>query len=221
MKTLKLVLVRHGQTQHNVDGRLTGWGDPELDETGKAQAEALRDVLLENFPDTTAIYSSPLTRTRQTATPFAQAMKLEIKTHDDLKEYYFGEVEGMTIAEVREKYADTLKGWHSFDEPEFAWPGGETRMVFHTRVDRALWDIIVAEADRNETVAVFGHGAALAGFMAELQTGIPYHWREYLLQNCQFYVVEVHYTTVPVTKETCTLKVVRIGETVPVIDRKP
>lgn len=196
--------------------RLTGWGDPFLNEIGQQQALAVRDKLLTEFPQIDAIHSSPLTRAIQTATPLLEALQLPLTTHPDLKEYYFGEVEGMTFSEVQEKYGDLFKNWRSPDEPQFAWPGGETRMVFHTRVDQAIWNIIQTEAGQHKTVAIFGHGGALAGFIAELETGQPYLWRQFLLDNCEFYVVEVHFPTTPVTRENCTLQVAYKGKILPV-----
>lgn len=208
-------MVRHGRTEHNTALRLTGWGDPELDELGCEQAETVAAKLLEEFPGIGAIYASPLKRAQQTAAPIAERTGLQPRLHEGLKELYFGEVEGMTIPEVRAAHPNLFVNWRSQEEPHFSWPGGETRMVFHTRVDRAMWDIIVAEAGQHEAVAIVAHGGSLAGFISELQTGQPYAWRQFLLENCQYYVVEVHYEAVPVTRDSCTLRVTYTGELLP------
>ncbi len=214
MNTLKLILLRHGQTDHNTGLRLTGWGDPALDETGQAQAATVASELQAKF-QIGAVYTSPLTRAVQTAAPFLKLSGLPSKTDERLKELYFGEVEGMTIPEAREKFPDTFTKWRSLDDPEFSWPGGETRMVFHTRVDRAVWDIIQAEAGRTETVLIVAHGGALSGFISELQTGKPYEWRRFLLENAEYYVVEVHFEAIPVTRDNCTLKITYTGRVMP------
>lgn len=215
MKTLKLVLLRHGQTDHNFTLRLTGWADPELDELGRQQATQAADHLFHNFM-IEAIYTTPLNRAWQTAAPLANLTGLVPIQHAGLKELNFGEVEGMSIPDAKVKHAEQFAQWRTNDDPHFAWPGGETRMVFHTRVDQAIWEIILANAGKHETVAVVAHGGSLAGFVCELQTGSPYAWRQFLLRNCEYYVVEVHYEDLPVTRQNCKLQVVHVGELLPI-----
>lgn len=215
MNTLTLILVRHGQTDHNTGLRLTGWGDPGLDETGLAQAQNVAAELTEKF-QIGAIYASPLRRAVETAAPLVQLTGLTPQLNEGLKELNFGEVEGMTIPEAKEKYPDLFTDWRNrLDQPEFSWPGGETRMEFHTRVDLAMWDIIVTEAGLHDTVAIVAHGGSLAGFISELLTGEPFAWRQFLLENCQYYIIEVYYEQVPVTRNTCTLKVTYTGQLMP------
>ncbi len=214
MKTLRLILLRHGQTDHNTGLRLTGWGDPGLDTTGMAQAAEVATQLTQAY-QIDAIYTSPLKRAVQTAQPLVAITGLVPSVNEGLKELNFGEVEGMTIPEAKERFPHLFATWRSLDEPEFSWPGGETRMVFHTRVDRAMWDIILAEAGQHETVVIVAHGGSLAGFFSELQTGQPYAWRQFLLENCQYYVIEVDYEQTPVTRQNCTLKVVYTGKMMP------
>ncbi len=214
MPLLKLVLQRHGQTDHNVGLRLTGWGDPGLDDTGLAQARATAEGLLQDYIFD-AVYTSPLKRARQTAEPVLAKTGLTPKLNEDLKELNFGEVEGMTIPEVKTLHPELFNTWRSLDEPAFSWPGGETRMVFHSRVDRAIWDIILAEAGQSATVLIVAHGGSLAGFISELQVGEPYAWRKFLLDNCEHYVVQVEFDNTPVTRENCTLQVIHTGKLVP------
>jgi len=214
MQTLSLILIRHGRTAHNLGLRLTGWGDPDLDELGREQAHNMAEKVTGQFK-LDALYASSLQRARQTAEALTELTGLVPEIKEDLKELNFGEVEGMTIPEIKTNFPDLFANWRSFDEPEFAWPGGETKMVFHTRVDRAIWDIIVAEAGVHSNVAVVAHGGSLAGFICELLTGSPYLWREHLLDNCEYYVVEVHFVQTPITRDNCTLKLVYTGHIVP------
>ncbi len=214
MQTLNLILVRHGRTSHNLGLRLTGWGDPDLDDRGREQAQAMAEKVTGQFK-IDALYASTLQRARQTAGFLTELTGLVPEIKEDLKELNFGEVEGMTIPEIKSTYPDLFANWRSFDEPEFAWPGGETKMVFHTRVDQAIWEIIQAEAGVHSNVAVVAHGGSLAGFICELTTGKPYQWREFLLDNCEYYVVEVHFEQTPLTRDNCTLKVAYTGRIVP------
>ncbi len=214
MQTLNLILIRHGRTDHNLGLRLTGWGDPDLDERGREQAQAMAEKVTGQYK-VDALYASSLQRARQTAGFISEKTGLVPVIKEDLRELNFGEVEGMTIPEIRNTYPDLFANWRSFDEPEFAWPGGETKMVFHTRVDRAIWEVIQAEAGVHHNVAIVAHGGSLAGFICELITGQPYRWRDYLLDNCEYYVVEVQFETLPITRENSLLKVAYTGRIVP------
>ncbi|MBN9389640.1 MAG: histidine phosphatase family protein [Chloroflexi bacterium] len=214
MQTLNLILVRHGRTEHNLGLRLTGWGDPDLDDRGREQAQAMAEKVTGLYK-IDALYASSLKRARQTAGFISEKTGLTPVIKEDLRELNFGEVEGMTIPEIKTTHPDLFANWRSFDEPDFAWPGGETKMVFHTRVDRAIWEVIQAEAGVHENVAIVAHGGSLAGFVCELLTGQPYMWREYLLDNCEYYVVEVNFEQAPITRENSTLKLVYTGHIVP------
>jgi broad specificity phosphatase PhoE len=214
MQTLNLIMVRHGRTSHNLGLRLTGWGDPDLDELGRQQAQAMAEKVTGQFK-LEALYASPLQRASQTAACLTELTGLKPVIKADLKELNFGEVEGMTIPEIKSSYPDLFKTWRSFDDPEFAWPGGETKMVFHTRVDQAIWEIIQAEAGFHTNVAIVAHGGSLAGFVSELLTAQPFQWRQFLLDNCEYYVVEVHFEQTPITRENCTLKLAYTGRVMP------
>lgn len=217
MKTLNLIMLRHGLTEHNAGLRLTGWGDPELNETGHSQAAAVASKLAKEFT-IEAIFASPLTRTTQTASYLAKAIELPVKYDEGLKELNFGEMEGFSIVELRANHPEMYQAWRGATDPHFGWPGGETRLAFHTRVDQAIWRVIAESiAQKFETVAVVAHGGALAGFVSEILVGMPYRWRDYLLENCEYYMVAVDYDeTKLVEKGQVGLRVVSIGKTVPI-----
>ncbi|HEX2912894.1 MAG TPA: histidine phosphatase family protein [Chloroflexia bacterium] len=219
MNTLKLILLRHGRTAHNFGLRLTGWGDPDLDELGREQAEAAAQRLVQEF-DIETIYSSPLKRARQTAEPLVRLTGHNPHIRDGLKELNFGEVEGLTMEEIREKHPQLFVNNPRMDDPDFTWPGGESRLVFHTRVDKAMWEIIKHEAGKHKTVAVVAHGGSIAGFVAELKTGKPFVWRDFLLDNCQHYVVDVHFEQLPLEREEVKLEVAYTGRLVPLAPDK-
>lgn len=203
--------MRHGETDHNSGLRLTGWGDPDLNEKGQEQARSAA-LRLSAEHQIEQIYVSPLRRAQQTATPLAELTGLTPIVKEDLKELNFGEMEGMTIPEIKERMPELFTAWRS-DDPEFGWPGGESRMVFHTRVDRALWEIIQSEVGLHQTVAVVGHGAALAGFVTEIMTGSPYLWREWLLENCEHYLIQVDYQPdTTLVRESVSFKLTHMGK---------
>nr|WP_281372866.1 histidine phosphatase family protein [Kineococcus aurantiacus] len=96
-------MVRHGETDWNRDGRLQGRTDIPLNDTGRAQAQALAEQLAGQ--GWAAITSSPLSRARETARIIAAELGLELlPAHDDLVERRFGEAEGGTAAELRVRF---------------------------------------------------------------------------------------------------------------------
>jgi probable phosphoglycerate mutase len=151
-----LLLVRHAETVDNVAVRLAGWTDSHLTPRGEAQVELLAAHFNRAHGHATAIYASPLVRTRRTAEAIGTLTGREPIFDDDLREMHFGELDGLPYEQVRETHAELLA---SDDQPDgdFAWPAGESRFGFTERVHRVLNRI--AGAHPGETVAVVTHGA--------------------------------------------------------------
>jgi len=183
----RLILVRHGQTLHNVAGKVAGWTDSPLSEAGRAQAEVLAAHLAERHT-LHALYSSPLQRARHTAETIGRRVGLEPIFRDDLKELNFGEMENLTEAEIAARHPDVWAAAQVLEDHSFAWPGGESRGAFYERVRRALQEIAAAHPD--QTVAVVSHGGVVGSYVADALEGQPQLWRKYLARNCS--VTEVH-----------------------------
>ena len=193
----RLILLRHGETEHNVAMRLTGWGDPPLNETGVAQAEnaAARIVARYGKEGISAIYASPLRRALETAQPIAHATGHTPIYYPDLRELYFGLVEGFTPEEIIAQHPHLLERARVHDDLEFAWPEGESRGAFYSRITRAIRDIVCNESrslaeivdDTPDRVAVVAtHGGVVGAVLAEIADGLPHRWREFLPQNATF-----------------------------------
>lgn len=120
---MRLVLVRHGETEHNRGNITLGRADVPLNERGRLQAAALATSFA--MPPT-AIYASPLSRALDTAQAIATACELEVTTDDALIEMDVGEMEHLTGAELRERYPDFLGLWLSGDAGDARMPGGES-----------------------------------------------------------------------------------------------
>jgi ribonuclease H / adenosylcobalamin/alpha-ribazole phosphatase len=107
-----LVLLRHGETALTPSKRFSGSGgtDPGLSAAGRRQAEAVAEVLAARGT-VQAVVSSPLRRCRETAAVVADRLGLEIRTDDGLREADFGAWEGLTFAEVEERYPQDLNAW--------------------------------------------------------------------------------------------------------------
>jgi len=177
----KLILVRHGQTLHNVAGKIAGWTDSPLSDVGLDQAERLGTYVAEHYV-LDALYSSPLQRARRTAEIVGRLAGLERILRDDLKELNFGDLEELTEAEVSARHPGIWAASQVVDDHSFTWPGGETRSRFYARVRRAFREIVAAHP--SQTVAIVSHGGVLGSYVADVVEGHPHLWRKYLLRNC-------------------------------------
>ncbi|MFD0338029.1 bifunctional RNase H/acid phosphatase [Streptomyces sp. NPDC127117] len=106
------VLLRHGETALTPEKRFSGSGgsDPELSVAGRHQAECIARSLADRGT-VEAIVSSPLRRCRETAAAVAARLGLEVRIEEGLRETDFGAWEGLTFAEVRERYGADLDAW--------------------------------------------------------------------------------------------------------------
>jgi len=110
---MRLILVRHGESQWNQIGRYQGQLDAPLSELGLRQADALGTRLANEKLD--AIYSSPLQRARRTADALAHYhSSLSIQEDSALLEIHHGDWQGLYAAEVRERYPELLEEWRTF-----------------------------------------------------------------------------------------------------------
>lgn len=150
---MRLILIRHGQTQSNVNRELdTAYPGAPLDETGLAQAEKLVERIAHEPIE--AIYASTLTRAQQTAAPLAAARGLEVQVIDGLQEIAAGVDEMSTNWRP---YIDMLFSW-SPENLDVGMEGGETARQFIERYTRAIAQI---ESAGHERAALVSHGAAL------------------------------------------------------------
>jgi broad specificity phosphatase PhoE len=148
-------LVRHGETEWSRDGRHTSTTDLPLTDEGEEVARALRDRLDTEFA---LVLTSPRARARETA---RLAGHPEAEVDPDLAEWAYGDLEGRTSEEIREK----LPGWTIWSGPV---PGGESAEEVSARLDRVV-DRCRASDGR---VLLFGHGHSLRGLAARW-LGLP------------------------------------------------
>jgi probable phosphoglycerate mutase len=149
----RMLLVRHGRTA--LSGlRYSGRGDPELDEAGRAQARALAARLAPLGPEHPVVVSSPLARTTATAIAIAAAVGAEVRTDDGLLETDFGDWEGRTFDEVKQRWKAERKAWRT--DTSVAPPGGGESVDAVARRVRAARDRLLA-AYPGRTVVVVSH----------------------------------------------------------------
>jgi 2,3-bisphosphoglycerate-dependent phosphoglycerate mutase len=176
--TTRLLLVRHGQIDANIESRWHGSTDGELTQQGREEARRVAAHLARTRPDVAAVYTSPLKRARDTATLIAEALGAPMEVAAGLAEYSIGVLENETFAD--------LAGRHRFfeqAEADIAWspPGGESISAVATRVV-ATWRDVARRHPARE-VALVSHGAAIATGLATLLDGDPRRWPSYRLRN--------------------------------------
>lgn len=171
---MKLILVRHGQTDSNLSLRFQGQTDGLLNKTGDMQVEYLGKWLYSHNHSVDAIFSSPLARCRQTISPYTWLCKYvgDIVTVNDLQELHYGEWEGKTWKDIPTDI------WHSWESDPLSVhiPGGERMMDFARRNQAAFQGIIREYEDTDKTVLVSTHGGNIRSFIRDL-LGVP--WTNY------------------------------------------
>jgi broad specificity phosphatase PhoE len=152
-----LLLVRHGETDWNRQGRWQGHADRPLTAEGRSQAAAAGAALALLRP--AAVYASDLERARLTAEPLASLAGLELRVRPDLREIDVGSWSGLTAAEIRATGPRVEAG----ETP--GWEGGETTEAHAARILSALHAIVDLHPG-DERVCVFTHGGCIRAAVA-------------------------------------------------------
>jgi probable phosphoglycerate mutase len=155
----ELILIRHGQSHANMNPIVAGMrGDRGLTDTGRRQAELLRDRLQSENLTADVLYASTLPRAQETARYVAEALQLPIKDDDDLQELRVGEADGMTNADWSARWPELGKSMWANPYQEFA-PGGESWATFLARVGAALSTLVKRHPDQR--VVAVTHGGVI------------------------------------------------------------
>ena len=145
------LLLRHGQTPMSVQKRYAGLSDVPLTEVGVQQAAAAGKRLA--LAGLTAIVTSPLARAVRTAEAVAAATGAPVEADEGFRETDFGAWDGLTFAEVGERWPAELTAWLA--DPDVAPPGGESFADVSTRVEGALRRVLAGHQGR--TVLIVSH----------------------------------------------------------------
>ncbi|WP_129667304.1 histidine phosphatase family protein [Phytoactinopolyspora endophytica] len=141
-----VTLARHGRTPWHKGNRYTGSSDVPIDEIGRNQAESLAAWARDAKPD--LLYASTMLRARQTAAPVAEALGLQVQTDERMCELDFGEMEGRTLAELREENPRAVELFEQ-DAAAHHLPGGEHPEAAADRATAALSDIVARHQGRD------------------------------------------------------------------------
>ena len=150
---MRILLLRHAETDWNRERRFQGWRDVPLSATGREQAESAARLLAAARID--AVWSSPLARARDTAAIIAAPHRLAVQESDAFREMGFGEWEGLTRDEVRERFPDAHRAWAETPH-EAAWPGAEPLAMVRARALAGLEALRAAHT--GQTICLVSHG---------------------------------------------------------------
>jgi broad specificity phosphatase PhoE len=177
---MQIVLLRHGATDWNLQGRCQGSSDRRLTEVGLRQAEQIATQLSNETIH--AIYSSSLERARQTAQLVSRPHDLPVMIEDDVRELDHGQLEGLTFNEIKEKFSEFLTGWRTAPA-ELQVPGGERLADVAERAWRALTRI-AQRHETDHTVVVVSHNFPILGVVCRVTGTDLNNYRSIHLDPC-------------------------------------
>lgn len=178
----RIIFWRHGQTDYNVQGRVQGQVDIPLNEVGLAQAEAAAEELAKLKPD--LIISSDLRRAQATAQVLQGKCGegVQLLKDDRLRERAFGDFEGLSVKELKTRFAGRYEEWRGTGESPLA--GVESRGKVGTRVAQCVTEHF---ENAEEVLVVVSHGSALTQGLVKLLGLDPLAWQGLRgLDNCHW-----------------------------------
>jgi probable phosphoglycerate mutase len=152
----RICIIRHGETDWNVERRIQGNIDVALNETGIAQAGATAAGLAGRRFD--AVYSSDLDRALQTARSVAAALGLDVRPDPGLRERHYGVLQGLTTAEVAVRYP-TAYAHYLARSPDHRFGSGECLADFSARIVTAIEALAIRHP--GEELLLVSHGGVL------------------------------------------------------------
>lgn len=169
----RLILVRHGETVWNREGRYQGQIDTPLSELGLIQAEMVADALSEVEID--QVYSSPLSRAYLTASKCASRHNLEVVKDERLLELNHGKWEGLMAEDVHKDYAELLWQWQN-TVLEAQMPAGENIEDVRCRARQAVLEYV--DHHPGQTVLVVAHDAVNKALICDMwELGLEHFWQ--------------------------------------------
>ena len=178
--TVQIVLVRHGATDWNLQGRCQGATDRALNAVGIRQA---RDIAATFTAEPiAAIYSSNLKRARQTAQSIAEPHNLPVLIENDIRELDHGELEGLTFNEIKHNYPDFISRWRT-TPAEIRVPGGERLADVAERAWNGL-NRIAGQHEDGKTLIVVSHNFPILGIVCRITGTHLNSYRSFHLDPC-------------------------------------
>jgi alpha-ribazole phosphatase len=183
---VRIILVRHGETDDNNNMKLSGHIDSELSSLGLSQSQKTTN-LLKNY-NIDFIYSSPSSRAIGTIKNLSKEKNLDIIINNDLKEINFGDFEGKTFKEIESSYSEEFDNMLrlGFD---YKYPNGESLIEFHNRISLYIENII--KENRDKSILICTHAGVIRCILSHLLSkGHEYHWN-FKIDNCSVSIIEI------------------------------
>ena len=162
LKKMELILIRHGETIWNKEGRVQGLSDIELSDVGLNQARKL--ALSIQDLNIKAIYSSPVKRAYQTAQIINEIHNAPIFLEPGLVEMDQGDFEGLTFQELKTCEKDFLQRWMK-DPAAVTMPNGESLAGLQKRA----WSVVANIIDKTEDALIVSHNFTIAAILCRIQ----------------------------------------------------
>lgn len=186
---MKLLLIRHGQTDWNIEKRIQGGTDICLNQNGLAQAAALAETLHLRPARASALYTSPLARARQTADAIGARLQLPPRCVGALREINFGLWEGLTWEQVKERFPEEFGVWYQNRRCARP-PEGESYQDLLWRFVPALQEVAKNHAGGGDVIVVT-HSGCIMSFLSLLHgTPLDEMAKRYKLSNTAIAEVE-------------------------------
>jgi len=177
---LEIVLVRHGATDWNLQGRCQGSSDRALCEAGERQAREIAAAL--RSEKLSAVYSSGLIRARHTAQLISQPHDLPVQIEHDIRELDHGALEGLTFEEIKEQYPEFIRRWRT-EPAELQVPGGERLIDVQQRAWAGLNRIAARHLDQ-DVVVVVSHNFPILSIICHITGTSMNSYRTFRLEPC-------------------------------------
>jgi probable phosphoglycerate mutase len=156
MQSTRIIAIRHGETAWNVDTRIQGQIDIDLNPTGRWQAQQVAQALADESID--AIYASDLRRAWQTANAISNASGTSLSAHTGLRERGFGMFEGKTYAEIEATWPDQALQWRQ-RVPHWEPLGGESLTAMRVRVEQTATELAARHIGGH--IVLVAHGGVM------------------------------------------------------------
>jgi broad specificity phosphatase PhoE len=184
-----LILIRHGETEGNVQQVWHGALDAPLTARGQAQVQATAQRMVElakQYP-IDIFYVSPLPRAHSTASAIASAINAELISEDGLREFSLGDWEGRTFLDLKER-EQLWERWRV--DPWFTPPNGESPGSFNQRAVAALQNL--TNRHPGQTILAVTHSGVICTVLATWLGGHPEDWQHWEPHNCAITILRAN-----------------------------
>lgn len=183
---MKLILVRHGQTDWNVQKRFCGHSDIPVNALGEKQIYRAADVLKDQ--KISRVFTSDLKRAVQTAEAVMTYHECEIEKKQELREMFFGKWEGMTYQEILQTYPEHAEPWIK-DYLNVPCLEGESLLNFYNRINEAV-DLIKKETPKENTVLIAAHAGVIQSILSKEILGTHDGYWKFRVDNGGIAIIE-------------------------------